>query len=946
MTAEMTDQANPNAQQDKSAVAAVRAGDAERYRELVERHERRVYAVAWSRLGDAALAEEVTQEAFIRAYRRLWLLGDGAKFSGWVNTIARRVAINFGLRHRRELNKRERWSLEISNDSAGENSASETDPLHTPETLRQTLAELPDAHRECLVLFYLEGKSGAEAAAALGVSETALRVRLHRARAAMRERLEEKLEGSLPKLRPAKSLVPVVMAGVLASSPAKAATAGGLVAAIFGTLAKFTPFKWLFIFLAWLPLFLPAIMILPGLFFQRWQRRNEQRNFRDPKGFRANLHRQINSSILVVSLMVMGMFLVYFASSSRVFGTQEFFLILGLFMLAGLGFTVRQLQINRSRFRLGALFANLIMCAVCLSVAAGWVPIFTVVYASLVSSLLTLFTKNSQLLRMDYNLFLRATQGMLPPADLSAQQVSSTRFDRSGLRAFARFLGERQLVTNFRWGINGLTLYMHGVKSPLMTTWNRIFPSVRNNSNLTLGWDGSVAAHCGRIDAAGLEVLRRHSTAELVGLENQVAQAVAQAWYNFRVCNFTDAERAIGQVPDAEIFVVPPTQTRAQFWQRVFFGSMLTVSLLLMASVWLFSERFSGMKPVNLTEAQVHQFLSLVSTNPYPLVPKVLPNGEKGFTRKSFKWDPAMALLTCLIVPDAELFPATNWQAVLDDIAGGDGFEAWRQNPYRVQSITGAPLPRRALAENLISFSALNLSPSDLHDYLHTNRFKQYQPEHWDYFLAHGESWSWVKQERFKVIRITLDGVTQLRLLRAVNCLDLVGREKLIQHIADVQTLSKHPPGQPPIHDWKDVRGLFFTPCWPALIDTYYSLAALDALGGLDKIDREACIEGILRVHRGKGFFTSPDSGNYNEYHIDGSAQDTIAAYESLRILGALDRIKDLDQWQFRVNRRHLAENEVTWYDIEAWVATQRLANILREHKAHPSAAFPSLLNP
>src|SRR5476651_832781 len=235
-----------SAQQDESAVTAVRGGDAERYRELVERHERRVYAVAWSRLGDAALAEEATQEAFIRAYRRLWLLGDGAKFSCWVNTIVRRIAINSGLRHRRELNKRERWALENPANSAAENSANETDPLHTPETLRQTLAELPAAHRECLVLFYLEGKSGSEAAAALGISEAALRVRLHRARAAMRERLEEKLAGSLANLRPTKTLVAAIMAGVLASSSAKAAMAGGIGATIFGTLAKFTPLKWLF----------------------------------------------------------------------------------------------------------------------------------------------------------------------------------------------------------------------------------------------------------------------------------------------------------------------------------------------------------------------------------------------------------------------------------------------------------------------------------------------------------------------------------------------------------------------------------------------------------------------------------------------------------------------------------------------------------------------------
>lgn len=101
MPPEMTDSAT-STQNDEAAVAAVRRGDPERFRELVERHERRVYAVAWSRLGDATLAEEVTQEAFIRAYQKLWLLGDGAKFSGWVNTIARRLAINFGLRHRRE----------------------------------------------------------------------------------------------------------------------------------------------------------------------------------------------------------------------------------------------------------------------------------------------------------------------------------------------------------------------------------------------------------------------------------------------------------------------------------------------------------------------------------------------------------------------------------------------------------------------------------------------------------------------------------------------------------------------------------------------------------------------------------------------------------------------------------------------------------------------------
>ena len=280
--------------QDSAAVSAVRGGEVERYRELVERHERRVFAVAWSRLGDATLAEEATQEAFIRGYRRLWLLGDGAKFAGWITAIARHAAINLGLRHRRELNKRERWSLEQA--AASDTSASESAAPCTPEMLRQTLAELPAAHREGLVLFYLEGKSGAEAAAALGISEAAFRVRLHRARGVLREQLEAKLEGSLQKLRPSKTLVPAVMAAVLVSSSAKAATAGGTLAAgaggkVLATLGKTFIFSWL------VPLF-SLIGALPGVGFAWWLGGVERRNYREPDGFRARMHRDFFRSFV------------------------------------------------------------------------------------------------------------------------------------------------------------------------------------------------------------------------------------------------------------------------------------------------------------------------------------------------------------------------------------------------------------------------------------------------------------------------------------------------------------------------------------------------------------------------------------------------------------------------------------------------------------------------
>ena len=190
--------------------------------------------------------------------------------------------------------------------------------------------------------------------------------------------------------------------------------------------------------------------------------------------------------------------------------------------------------------------------------------------------------------------------------------------------------------------------------------------------------------------------------------------------------------------------------------------------------------------------------------------------------------------------------------------------------------------------------------------------------------------------------------LVELRWLRDTHCLDLIDREELIRQIVAVQVLSAKPaPGQPSIHDWRDVRGLFFTPCWPALQDTYFALSALEILGGLDRIDREQCIRGILRVHHGKGFFMSPDSGNINEYHITGDARDTFAAFESLRILGALNQVNDLDRWQFRTRpaRDASLKDQLTWAEVEAWVCQQRLAQILQERKENPGRPVHSLLD-
>src|ERR1035441_8013066 len=373
--------------QDSAAVSAVRGGDVERYRELVERHERRVFAVAWSRLGDAALAEEATQEAFIRGYRRLWLLGDGAKFAGWITSIARHVAINLGLRHRRELNKRESWSLEQT--ASPETSVGESAAPCTPEMLRQTLEELPVAHREGLVLFYLEGKSGAEAAATLGISEAAFRVRLHRARGLLREQLEAKRETSLRDLRPAKSLVPAVMAAVLVSSSAKAATAGGTLAAGAGAKVLAALGK-TFIF-SWFGSLVSLVGALSGVAFASWVGSVERRNYREPYGFRARMHRNYFRSFVWGYVLMVVLVAVFVSYAAAAWGMNGLLLFLATLLVVLTLVSARSLTIARNPYQIGMFAYSLIITAGMAVSWLGWLPQRPSLLPTPLSSVLCLF---------------------------------------------------------------------------------------------------------------------------------------------------------------------------------------------------------------------------------------------------------------------------------------------------------------------------------------------------------------------------------------------------------------------------------------------------------------------------------------------------------------------------------------------------------------------------
>ncbi len=176
---------------DEEIVARVRAGDAALFEVLMRRHNSRLYRAVRGILRDEAEAEDAMQQAYLRAYAALGEFEGLSSFSTWLV----RIGINEALGRVRK--RRHHVPVE-----AGHTEVSMPDPP-TPEeraASRQALAllesaidRLPPIHRTVILLREVEGLSTEEAAQALGVSEAVVKVRLHRARAALRDVLTREL---------------------------------------------------------------------------------------------------------------------------------------------------------------------------------------------------------------------------------------------------------------------------------------------------------------------------------------------------------------------------------------------------------------------------------------------------------------------------------------------------------------------------------------------------------------------------------------------------------------------------------------------------------------------------------------------------------------------------------------------------------------------------------
>lgn len=199
--------------------------DAKAFEAIVSRYQNLLCSVAYSRCGDFALSEDLAQDAFWEAWESRGSLREPEKLRSWLCGIVRNLA---GMQVRKTAGRR--TMAEIDGDSisleATNNPVDTAISREEEDLVWQSLEEIPETYREPLVLFYREDHSIAEVAEALDLSEVAVKQRLSRGRAMLRDRVAEIVDGALKRTRPTTAFTAVVMAGITASAGSKITLAG------------------------------------------------------------------------------------------------------------------------------------------------------------------------------------------------------------------------------------------------------------------------------------------------------------------------------------------------------------------------------------------------------------------------------------------------------------------------------------------------------------------------------------------------------------------------------------------------------------------------------------------------------------------------------------------------------------------------------------------------
>ena len=192
MADEVLTLAGATALSDEEVVERVLAGDTALYEVVMRRYNTRLYRVARSILKNDGEAEDVMQDAYVRAFQHLGQFAGRAKFSTWLTRIAVHEALARGHKARRfedwdDMN--ENQQNEIGATPLRSNPESETASVEMSKILEQAIENLPERYRAVVMMRDVQDMTTAETAECLSLTEENVKIRLHRAHGMLRKDL-------------------------------------------------------------------------------------------------------------------------------------------------------------------------------------------------------------------------------------------------------------------------------------------------------------------------------------------------------------------------------------------------------------------------------------------------------------------------------------------------------------------------------------------------------------------------------------------------------------------------------------------------------------------------------------------------------------------------------------------------------------------------------------
>jgi RNA polymerase sigma-70 factor (ECF subfamily) len=178
----------PRDRNEEIAIAAVRDGDHGAYDYLVQKYMRKALSISWGIVRDAHDAEDLTQEAFVRAFQKIGSVKSADAFSGWLY----RIVANLSLDHLRRKKRRPTETLLESYAATNRSDAISSEALST--RIDTAIETLPEMQRVVARLFLVEEFSHAEIAGMLGLTDGTVRSHLSHARRKLQELLSDVYE--------------------------------------------------------------------------------------------------------------------------------------------------------------------------------------------------------------------------------------------------------------------------------------------------------------------------------------------------------------------------------------------------------------------------------------------------------------------------------------------------------------------------------------------------------------------------------------------------------------------------------------------------------------------------------------------------------------------------------------------------------------------------------